>query len=47
VQAGDLKALILAAETSSRPAPPPPDWTWRDAGRATWGVYEEALAGCQ
>jgi glycosyltransferase involved in cell wall biosynthesis len=47
VQAGDLEALIGAAQSASRPAPPPPAWTWQDAGRATWEVYEEALAGVQ
>jgi glycosyltransferase involved in cell wall biosynthesis len=47
VESGDLKALILAAQTISRPAPPPPAWTWEDAGRATWQVYRQAVAGCQ
>ena len=44
VQAGDLRALIRAAEAARRPAPPPPSWTWRDAARATWRVYEHAVA---
>jgi glycosyltransferase involved in cell wall biosynthesis len=44
VEPGDLKALILAAQTISRPAPAPPAWTWEDAARATWQVYEQALA---
>jgi glycosyltransferase involved in cell wall biosynthesis len=47
VEAGNLKALILAAQTTRRPAPPPPAWTWEDAGRATWQVYEQAVAGAQ
>ena len=44
VQAGNLKDLITAAEAVRRPAPAPPHWTWRDAGRATWQVYERAVA---
>jgi glycosyltransferase involved in cell wall biosynthesis len=47
VEPGDLHALIRAAETVQRPAPAPPPWTWEDAGRATWGVYEQAMAACQ
>jgi glycosyltransferase involved in cell wall biosynthesis len=43
VESGDLKALILAAQTISRPAPAPPAWTWEDAARATWQVYEQTL----
>jgi glycosyltransferase involved in cell wall biosynthesis len=42
VRAGDLEALIGAAEAARRPAPPPPAWTWQDAARATWQVYEHA-----
>ncbi len=44
VAAGDMRALITAAEAVRRPAPPPPRWSWRDAGRATWQVYEDAVA---
>lgn len=44
VEVGDMKALIESAERSSRPAPAPPDWSWRDAARATWQVYRQALA---
>jgi glycosyltransferase involved in cell wall biosynthesis len=44
VPAGDLAALIAAAEAIERPAPPPPAWSWQDAARATWRVYERALA---
>jgi glycosyltransferase involved in cell wall biosynthesis len=44
VPAGDLPQLIAAAEAIERPAPPPPAWSWQDAARATWRVYERALA---
>ncbi len=44
VAAGDLNALIAAAEAASRPAPSAPGWTWQDAARATWQVYERALS---
>ncbi len=47
VEPGDLKGLIEAAETIDGPVPDPPPWTWEDAGRSTWGVYEQALAACQ
>jgi glycosyltransferase involved in cell wall biosynthesis len=47
VESGDLEALIVAAQEAKRPAPRPPVWTWQDAGRATWGVYERAVAGAQ
>jgi glycosyltransferase involved in cell wall biosynthesis len=40
----DLRALIAAAEAAARPAPAPPTWTWQDAARATWRVYEHAMA---
>jgi glycosyltransferase involved in cell wall biosynthesis len=46
VEAGDLPGLIAAAEATSRPAPPPPAWTWDDAARATWEAYARA-AGFQ
>jgi glycosyltransferase involved in cell wall biosynthesis len=42
VAPGDLHALIGAAEAATRPAPRPPTWTWHDAARATWQVYERA-----
>jgi glycosyltransferase involved in cell wall biosynthesis len=42
VRRGDLGSLIDAAQTATRPAPPPPSWTWEDAGRATWEVYARA-----
>ena len=44
VDAGDMCALIAAAEAAVRPAPPPPPWSWGDAARATWAVYASALA---
>ena len=37
----DLDGLIAAAESATRPAPPPPAWTWEDAAAATWEVYSE------
>jgi glycosyltransferase involved in cell wall biosynthesis len=39
----DLDGLIATAEALSRPAPPPPAWSWGDAAEATWKVYREAL----
>jgi glycosyltransferase involved in cell wall biosynthesis len=44
VAPGDLRALVAAAEAARRPAPQPPTWSWEDAARATWGVYEQAAA---
>jgi glycosyltransferase involved in cell wall biosynthesis len=38
----DLDGLVRAAEAAQRPAPAPPDWSWTDAARATWDVYETA-----
>jgi glycosyltransferase involved in cell wall biosynthesis len=43
VEPGDMRALIAAAESASRPAPAPLTWTWEDAARATWGVYARAI----
>lgn len=40
----DLHGLIQAAEAARRPAPVAPAWTWDDAARATWDVYERAAA---
>ncbi len=45
VEAGDMDALVQAAQEARRPAPAPPTWTWQDAGRATWRVYAGAM-GC-
>jgi hypothetical protein len=44
VPAGDMKALVQAAQRASRPAPAPPAWTWQDAADATWSVYARAVA---
>jgi alpha-1,3-rhamnosyl/mannosyltransferase len=41
-EVGDLEGLIEAAEAARRPAPPPSEWSWQDAAKATWGVYEQA-----
>ncbi len=41
VEPDDMDGLIEAAESASRPAPEPPRWSWRDAARATWGVYAQ------
>lgn len=40
---GDLEGLIAAAESASRPASDPPDWSWDRAATATWEVYAEAV----
>ena len=40
----DLDGLVAAAEGASRPAPPPPAWSWEDAAAATWEVYSQAAA---
>lgn len=40
----DLDGLIQTAESLTRPAPPPPDWTWAEAACATWDVYAEAVS---
>ncbi len=39
VAPGDMEGLIAAAGEIRRPAPAPPQWSWEDAARATWGVY--------
>jgi len=39
----DLDGLIAAAESARRPAPDPPEWSWRDAATQTWDVYREAM----
>ncbi len=44
VPAGDMRALLAAAEAVDRPAPSAPAWTWQDAARATWTTYERACA---
>ena len=44
VGSDDIPGLLAAAATASRPAPDPPDWSWEDAARATWAVYEAAIS---
>jgi glycosyltransferase involved in cell wall biosynthesis len=44
VEPGDLVGLVAAAQQLTRPAPKPPRWSWQDAGRATWRVYDRAIA---
>src|SRR5207244_12942886 len=44
VARGDLRQLIDAAQAARRPAPPPLPWSWEDAARATWQVYEQPAA---
>jgi glycosyltransferase involved in cell wall biosynthesis len=39
----DLEGLMEAGAAAQRPAPAPPDWSWADAARATWDVYELAV----
>jgi len=36
----DLAGLIATAERAQRPAAEPPPWTWHDAARETWRVYQ-------
>jgi alpha-1,3-rhamnosyl/mannosyltransferase len=43
VPGDDLAELLATAEQVQRPAPAPPPWTWEDAARATWDVYERAM----
>jgi glycosyltransferase involved in cell wall biosynthesis len=47
VEHGDMDALIACAEAAQRPAPAPLQRTWQDTARATWSVYERALASTQ
>jgi glycosyltransferase involved in cell wall biosynthesis len=44
VAPGDMPAMVAAAESATRPAPPPLPWSWEDAARATWGVYARVIA---
>jgi glycosyltransferase involved in cell wall biosynthesis len=43
VPCGELQWLVAAAQQATRPAPAPLRWSWQDAARSTWGVYEQAL----
>ncbi|MFL5823901.1 MAG: glycosyltransferase family 4 protein [Solirubrobacteraceae bacterium] len=43
VDVSDLDGLMAAAESATRPAPSPPDWSWDQAAAATWQVYLDAL----
>ena len=45
VECDDLAGLLATAEAATRPAPAPPAWSWADAARATWDVYDRAVAG--
>ncbi len=44
VDTDDIEGLLTAAAAARRPAPAPPEWSWRDAARATWDVYEAAVS---
>jgi glycosyltransferase involved in cell wall biosynthesis len=44
VELGDVAGVLAAGARAQRPAPPPPEWTWQDAARATWAVYTQVLA---
>ena len=44
VPVDDLAGLLAAGVAARRPAPAPPPFTWGDAARATWQVYEDVLA---
>ncbi|HUR86090.1 MAG TPA: glycosyltransferase family 1 protein [Solirubrobacteraceae bacterium] len=45
VDCDDLGRLMQEAVKAQRPAPAPPEWSWADAARATWNVYEVAVQG--
>ena len=47
VEAGDLEGMLAAGAAAVRPAPAAPDWSWADAARSTWQVYEEALVSAR
>ncbi|HYF24918.1 MAG TPA: glycosyltransferase family 1 protein [Baekduia sp.] len=44
VASDDVPGLLTAGAAATRPAPPPPAWTWEDAARATWDVYRAVAA---
>ncbi len=43
VDPDDLPRLLHLAARAERPAPLPPDFSWADAARMTWDVYERAV----
>ncbi|MCW3009637.1 MAG: glycosyltransferase family 1 protein [Solirubrobacterales bacterium] len=45
VEQGDYTGLLAAGVAATRPAPPALAFSWQDAARATWQVYEDVLAG--
>ena len=47
VEPDDLAGLLAAAAAARRPAPAPPAWSWLDAARATWVVYEDARSAAR
>jgi len=47
VERDDLAGMLAAAAAARRPAPAPPAWSWLDAARATWDVYEEARSAAR
>jgi glycosyltransferase involved in cell wall biosynthesis len=44
VEGDDIRELLERAQASTRPAPPPPEWSWEDAARETWLLYARAIA---
>jgi glycosyltransferase involved in cell wall biosynthesis len=47
VPRGDMEGLLAAGAEARRPAPAPPGWSWDDAARATWAVYDAACEGAR
>ena len=44
IEAGDLEGLLAAGAAATRPAPAAPAWSWADAARSTWEVYEALVS---